>query len=176
MLNELERPTLNISLDLDIPKMEPLKHDLDKVEVFAKKLDEFYRDAIEKSDDLDIGLVKQERTKVRRVIKTIEDNRKAMVKAYKHVRDCILEWKEINPEIKSLVEKIPHRPYWDGFLFNKLADYPEWEVEWRQESNVILNETKWSEESINIKKDSSLCSEWQYSYKYKFSKSWANIL
>lgn len=59
----------------------------------------------------------------------------AMVKAYKHVRDCILEWKEIDPEIKSLVEKIPHRPYWDGFLFNKLADYPEWEVEWRE--NVI---------------------------------------
>lgn len=76
----------------------------------------------------------------------------AMVKAYKHVRDCIVEWKKIDPEIKSLVEKIPHRPYWDGFLFNKLADYPEWEVEWRQESNVILNETKWSEES---KKDSS---------------------
>lgn len=62
----------------------------------------------------------------------------AMVKAYKHVRDCILEWKEIDPEIKSLVEKIPHRPYWDGFLFNKLADYPEWEVEWRE--NVISKE------------------------------------
>ena len=60
----------------------------------------------------------------------------AMVKAYKHVRDCILEWKEIDPEIKSLVEKIPHRPYWDGFLFNKLADYPEWEVEWRQDNPV----------------------------------------
>jgi len=56
----------------------------------------------------------------------------AMVKAYKHVRDCIVEWKEIDPEIKSLVEKIPHRPYRDGFLFNKLADYPEWEVEWRE--------------------------------------------
>ena len=60
----------------------------------------------------------------------------AMVKAYKHVRDCIVEWKEIDPEIKSLVEKIPHRPYWDGFLFNKLADYPEWEVEWRQDNPV----------------------------------------
>ena len=62
----------------------------------------------------------------------------AMVKAYKHVRDCIVEWREIDPEIKSLVEKIPHRPYWDGFLFNKLADYPEWEVEWRE--NVISKE------------------------------------
>lgn len=61
----------------------------------------------------------------------------AMVKAYKHVRDCIVEWKEIDPEIKSLVEKIPHRPYRDGFLFNKLADYPEWEVEWRQ--NIVTS-------------------------------------
>ena len=63
----------------------------------------------------------------------------SMVKAYKHVRDCILEWKQIDPNIKSLVEKIPHRPYWDGFLFNKLADYPEWELEWRQE----MTNTKW---------------------------------
>ena len=101
MLNELERPTLNISLDLDIPKMEPLKHDLDKVEVFAKKLDAFYRDAIEKSDDLDIGLVKQERTKVRRVIKTIEDNRKAMVKAYK---EPIKDFEDTSKRIEKILK------------------------------------------------------------------------
>ena len=65
----------------------------------------------------------------------------AMVKAYKHVRDCIVEWKEIDPEIKSLVEKIPHRPYWDGFLFNKLADYPEWEVEWRENKDTVVTST-----------------------------------
>ena len=65
----------------------------------------------------------------------------AMVKAYKHVRDCIVEWKEIDPEIKSLVEKIPHRPYWDWFLFNKLADYPEWEVEWRDNKENIVTST-----------------------------------
>lgn len=72
----------------------------------------------------------------------------SMVKAYKHVRDCIIEWKEINPEIKSLVEKIPHRPYWDWFLFNKLQDYPEWEVEWRD--NVISKEQRdWEIHNIN---------------------------
>ena len=65
----------------------------------------------------------------------------AMVKAYKHVRDCIEEWKEIDPEIKSLVEKIPHRPYRDGFLFNKLADYPEWEVEWRENKDTVVTST-----------------------------------
>ena len=65
----------------------------------------------------------------------------AMVKAYKHVRDCIVEWKEIDPEIKSLVEKIPHRPYWDGFLFNQLKDYPEWEVEWRDNKENVVTST-----------------------------------
>ena len=65
----------------------------------------------------------------------------AMVKAYKHVRDCIVEWKEIDPEIKWLVEKIPHRPYWDGFLFNQLKDYPEWEVEWRENKEEIVTST-----------------------------------
>ena len=101
MLNELERPTLNISLDLDIPKMEPLKHDLDKVEVFAKQLDEFYRNAIETSDDLDIRLVKQERTKVRKVIKTIEDNRKAMVKAYK---EPIKDFEDTSKRIEKILK------------------------------------------------------------------------
>ena len=101
MLNELERPTLNISLDLDIPKMEPLKHDLDKVEIFAKKLDAFYRDAIEKSDDLDIRIVKQERTKVRKVIKTIEDNRKAMVKAYK---EPIKDFEDTSKRIEKILK------------------------------------------------------------------------
>ncbi len=52
----------------------------------------------------------------------------SVVKAYKHVRDQILAWKEINPEIKNLVNVIPHREYRDGFLFNKLQDYPEWEI------------------------------------------------
>lgn len=52
----------------------------------------------------------------------------SVVKAYKHVRDQILKWELINPEIKNLVNVIPHREYRDGFLFNKLQDYPEWEV------------------------------------------------
>ncbi|HOG15648.1 MAG TPA: GxxExxY protein, partial [Candidatus Absconditabacterales bacterium] len=51
----------------------------------------------------------------------------AMVKAYKEARDAILEGREPNLQAKELVEKIPHRPYWDGFLFNKLTNFPEGE-------------------------------------------------
>ena len=53
----------------------------------------------------------------------------AMVKAYKSVRDAIVEWREPDLQAKELVEKIPHRPYWDGFLFNGLKDFPETEEE-----------------------------------------------
>ena len=49
MLNELKRPSLDITLEVDIPKLEPIKHDLDKVEVFVNELDNFYRNAIDEA-------------------------------------------------------------------------------------------------------------------------------
>ena len=101
MLNELERPSLKVTLDLDIPKMEPLKHDLDKVETFVKELDTFYRDAIEKTENIDIKVVKAERTKVRKVLKTIEDNRKAMVKAYK---EPIKDFEDTSKRIEKILK------------------------------------------------------------------------
>lgn len=86
MLNEIKRPSLDVTLEIDIPKLQPIKHDLAKVETFVNKLDAFYRKAINDAIanfNLDIKDVKSERTKVRRVLKTIEDNRKAMVAAFK---------------------------------------------------------------------------------------------
>lgn len=53
----------------------------------------------------------------------------SVVKAYKSVRDAIVEWREPDLKAKELVEKIPHRPYWDWFLFNWLKDFPETEEE-----------------------------------------------
>jgi hypothetical protein len=41
------------------------------------------------------------------------------------MRDSILKNKKPDPDIVDLVNKVPHRAYWDGFLFNKLEDYPE---------------------------------------------------
>ena len=60
-----------------------------------------------------------------------------MVKAYKHVRDAIINGTEIDPSIQDLVNVIPHREYRDGFLFNKLQDYPDREIE---EGNWTLEE------------------------------------
>ena len=99
MLNELERPSLKVTLDIDIPKMEPIKHDLAKVEEFATELDKFYRNTIENTVNLDIKTIKAERTKVRKVLKTIEDNRKAMVKAYK---EPIKDFEETSKRIEKI--------------------------------------------------------------------------
>ena len=49
----------------------------------------------------------------------------AIVKAYKHVRDAIIEWKKIDENIANLVNVVPHREYREWFLFNTLADFPE---------------------------------------------------
>ncbi len=60
----------------------------------------------------------------------------SMVKAYKTVRDAIVAWKEPDLQAKELVEKIPHRPYWDGFLFNDLKNFPEGEEEQVTSTNI----------------------------------------
>lgn len=52
----------------------------------------------------------------------------AIVKAYKHVRDSILEKKKIDQKIANLVNVVPHREYRDGFLFNALSEFPEGET------------------------------------------------
>ena len=52
----------------------------------------------------------------------------AIVKAYKHVRDAIIEGKKIDENVANLVNVIPHRAYREGFLFNKLSEFPEWET------------------------------------------------
>lgn len=101
MLNELERPSLQISLDVDIPNIAPLEHNLGKVEEFANKLANFYDAAIENCNGVyDIPMVKAERTKVRKVIKTIEDNRKNIVKAYK---EPISDFEETSKRIEKIL-------------------------------------------------------------------------
>lgn len=104
MLNELKRPSLDVTLELDIPEIQPIKHDLAKVEKFVTELDLFYRNALDEAimnDNVDIKIVKGERTKVRKVLKTIEDNRKAMVKAFK---EPIKDFEETSKRIEKILK------------------------------------------------------------------------
>ncbi len=67
----------------------------------------------------------------------------AIVKAYKEVRDAILEWREPDLQAKELVEKIPHRKYRDWFLFNNLTEFPETEdKKLMSDDNSLISENK----------------------------------
>ncbi len=51
----------------------------------------------------------------------------ATVTAYRHVRDAIINEKPVDEALKQLVYDMPHRPYWDGFLFNSIRSAPDGE-------------------------------------------------
>lgn len=65
-----------------------------------------------------------------------------MVKAYKHVRDAIVDGTPIDPTLLDLVNVIPHREYRDGFLFNSIKDFPDTEDQqfaWEDENTSNEN-------------------------------------
>jgi len=64
----------------------------------------------------------------------------SVVKAYSHLRDCLVEWKQAEREILDLVYHIPHRQYWDGFLFNNIRTAPESEED--AQKNLVQTTTK----------------------------------
>jgi putative protease len=76
----------------------------------------------------------------------------SIVKAYKTVRDAIIAWEEPDLRAKELVEKIPHRPYWDGFLFNDLKNFPEREDENRKDNQNTVEEL---EEKVSCSSEES---------------------
>lgn len=103
MINELARPQIKVNMDIEIPKLEPIKHDLAKVEIFANELSEFYSNLLEdESFTSDIKTVKEERTKIRKVMTLVADNRKAMVKAYK---EPISDFEDTSKRIEKVLKE-----------------------------------------------------------------------
>ena len=64
----------------------------------------------------------------------------ATTKAYSHLRDCLVNKVKADREILDLVYKIPHRQYWDGFLFNDIRTAPESEED--AQKNLVQTTTK----------------------------------
>jgi putative protease len=52
----------------------------------------------------------------------------AITKAYKHVRDALLNGTPLDERIVNLVNVVPHRSYREGFLFNPLKAFPDGEI------------------------------------------------
>lgn len=65
----------------------------------------------------------------------------SVVKAYRHMIDSINKNNKPDSNIINLVNVVPHRQYRNGFLFNKMQDYPEWENDTVQEPKEIVTST-----------------------------------
>lgn len=105
MINELQRPSLTVSLELDIPHMPKVEHEMAKVEIFSTELREFYFNLLD-DNALSVKDIKAERTKIRKLMKTIADNRKAMVSAYK---EPISDFEETSKRIEKILKETDDR-------------------------------------------------------------------
>lgn len=106
MLNELQRPTLEISLDVDIPEVPVLEHNMGRVEQFSEELCAFYNNILD-DNGLDIKTIKAERTKIRKFMTTVADNRKNTIKAYKEpIKDFEETSKRIEKNLKTLDDRM----------------------------------------------------------------------
>lgn len=105
-MNELERPTLTVDLDLVIPEIPVLKHNMGIVENFSEELVSFYTNLLD-NNELTVKDIKAERTKIRKIMTTVADNRKKTVAAYKEpIKDFEETSKRIEKNIKALDDRM----------------------------------------------------------------------
>ena len=100
-MNEIEvvKPTLKVDLDIELPEVLPVKHNLGIIEEYAKQLNEFYGKLVFTNDQYNEA--KDERAKVNKLKKTIEDNRKEIVKEFKQPID---DFEATSKRIEKLLE------------------------------------------------------------------------
>ncbi len=107
-MNEIVKPTFDLTLDVRIPKMEPIQHNLGTVKEAIIKLNEFYDSLVFTEDD--VKDIKKELTKLRALLKNIEDNRKETVREFKApIDDCEGTSKDIEKLLKGTIESLKAR-------------------------------------------------------------------
>ena len=98
-MNELTKPTLKVDLDVQLPEITPVKHNLNIIEDYAKQLNDFYSKLVFTSDQYNEA--KDERAKVNKLQKAIADNRKEIIKEYKQPID---DFEATSKRIEKLLE------------------------------------------------------------------------
>lgn len=100
-MNNLEviKPTLKVDLDIKLPEIPPVTHNLGVIEEYAKQLNEFYSKLV--FTDGQYSEAKDEKAKVNKLKKTIEDNRKEIVKEFKQPID---DFEATSKRIEKLLE------------------------------------------------------------------------
>lgn len=99
-MNELVKPSLSVDLDIDIPKIEPIKHNLGIIENYAVQLKEFYGKLV--FNDTQYKEAKDERAKVNTLVKKLKENRIETVKLFK---EPIQDFEDTSKRIEKLLEE-----------------------------------------------------------------------
>lgn len=99
-MNELVKPSLSVDLDIDIPKIEPIKHNLGIIEDYAVQLKEFYGKLV--FNDTQYKEAKDERAKVNNLMKKLKENRIETVKLFK---EPIQDFEDTSKRIEKLLEE-----------------------------------------------------------------------
>jgi len=98
-MNELVKPTLKVDLDVQLPEIVPVRHNLGIIEQYAQQLNEFYSKLVFTPEQY--SEAKDERAKVNKLQKTIADNRKEIIKEYKQPID---DFEATSKRIEKLLE------------------------------------------------------------------------
>lgn len=105
VLNEitLERPVLDTEVYVNIPEALEVKHNLNNVRDYVKKLNEFYGNII----NIDVDFATSERTKLNQLLKQVEKLRKEKVAEFKKpIDDFESTAKETEKDLKSIIESM----------------------------------------------------------------------
>lgn len=102
---EVVKPTLKVDLDVKLPELAPVEHNLGIIEDYALKLLDFYSKLVFTNDQYKEAT--DERTKVNKLKKVIEENRKEIVKEYKKpIDDFETTSKRIEKLLSNCVDTI----------------------------------------------------------------------
>ena len=154
-MNELIKPTFDLDVEVKIPKDMPVvEHNLDILEEYAKKLNEFYSSLIIQKED--IKDAEAEKAKINNLIKTVKRLRIDSVKEYKkpiddfeatakRVESLLTEASEtlkntldiydgerqedkINKVIKPIITRLISDAFVKGYLIDpdKIEENPKW--------------------------------------------------
>lgn len=105
VLNEitLEKPVLDTEVYVNIPEALEVKHNLNNVRDYVKKLNEFYGNII----NIDVDFATSERTKLNQLLKQVENLRKEKVAEFKKpIDDFESTAKETEKDLKSIIESM----------------------------------------------------------------------
>lgn len=163
-MNEIVRPTIDLTLDVRIPKMEPIEHNLGSVKEAILKLNDFYNSLVFTEDQ--VSDAEKELTKIRSLLKTIEDNRKETVKEFKKpIDDFEGTSKDIEKLLKASVEiikskiegfkqeaeeakRLEIKGYINEVYTNFIAENPQYQND-ITEDTIVFNE-KWFNKTFKV--------------------------